>query len=531
MKKVLFFIILVFTSFIFIGCNSSGSFEFSSQMIKNNLSEREIETDPKYNIVYSDLSNYIVTKKYLPSGLVIVFDSETRQSCWSLLTGKLLFEPNEHIRIQVIERTYMSYVMTTDMLTKKVTLYDALGNVVLPSGDYISVNADIITGYSLIGSFDIEDYIEKVVYTLIEDGTIVYYKKYNKIDLSNGTREETIFQQNEDYNSLMKADLKPYGLDGYYWILVSNTYYIYKDNGKLINKIYIPNFDSFNIVNGKLIYQIVYKVDKDAEDYTYISENYKYKIDTTQVDILTGKIKTLELNYLIRYSQIYYDKFNKPTYAYARVQNVLEKKLEDFYDTDIIIDKNGKILYNLEINPLNLQKLDDNHFYSDQNKFIYNDKLEPIFAILGKTSVAEEEGLLITFYDGYYGAINAEGNIVIPFEYTFMESSFINGRTYAKHMNGTYYIINKDGSLIPLGGKVISPVRGLLFSYTYNEITKIYRANLLDYDNKELGAYEYIAQEAPNFIFDNARTGSFKVCEFEKSSGKFFYVLIDDLTK
>lgn len=383
LKKV-FILILLLVGFTLSGCIDSrgGSFELTAKMLKENLKTQNFE--PKNEVRLVDLGRYSVMNPFYSSlGAITVHNSSNEVSVFSLFTGDILFPFASELSINFIlpsinsTMKYAVYVKVTDS-NDNTQIYDLYGNILLEADKYSYVDVSITE--EIIYDF-YRNIIERAYYEVI---TYRYENKDNqqktyRIDYYTGNRQ--LVQNNEeDDRKPKKYELSILGLKGYFGYELNNNIYIYDKNDKHLNTFKINDSTHFYIANGKFISQMSYELDKDAQDYTYVSDGKKFKLDSNQVDLLTGKEKKLELDYILTSYEPFKDEKGNYKYVIAKVKKIVERNLDntEYY---VILDCNGKILKELEFSNINYLRAVDDYFVDLSTGSVFDNKMATILSL------------------------------------------------------------------------------------------------------------------------------------------------------
>lgn len=532
-KRVIILLLILASSMFLTACDPTFE-QFSSEMIDKNLDF--VEGEEEYGtpaIVVNDLRDYdIIDTNYLNKGLLFVKELDfntgyVNTGVWNVFKSKLLFPIEEDVTCSFINTLYLGGYIVTTSADEKKTLYDINGNVILPKDDYdmIYVNTSrVLKENEDKYAKPIYDYFEMVEYRM-KDSNETLQKKY-KVDIINKTRVE---DTNSTYTKYFpyKKDLKEYGLDGYYAIGIEPTLYIYNSKDELVNQVTIVDGRDYGVgLDGKLIIQKSYITDKESKDYDITMYGEKYILVSKSIDLLTGKVKELDLDYVITEAEPYLDKDGYAKYAVATIRKINEKHPVDS-QMNVLIDSNGKIVSELGgIYPKELIKLEDNFYYYPRSKYFFNEKLEPLFALKGEPYFYKEESKIILSENGKYGAIDYQGNIVIPFDYSFISPYFSKNKTYAVYNDMKKYIIDFNGyrSSLPDNSTMVLP--GLIYTYTYDSLLSKADGKFMSYDGTVLTTVNYISNGSNTYfqIIDNTYESG-KLTNFQTKPNIYKYIV------
>lgn len=530
MKRRIFAILLTFfVTIILTSCNGLGgsNFALTEKMIDENINQLEY-VESKREIIVSELPNYpVINSTYAYQGVLLVQNDDGESSVWSLITGKLFFPFKKVDDIHFYPTTYGHYVVV-EYLDSEIELYDILGNLVLKKGNYLSFSVETSFGYDvdLMGDRVNAYFIEKIYSREPGMETVI---NTNKIDYFTGIRTE-IDPTIPITTNITKSELKSFGLDGYYAHEFNGSLYIYDEDDNFVNRLHIDDSDNRYLANGKIVFQNYYEVDKEVKDYTYISNGNKYKLVTTQVDILTGKEKKLNLDYVFDSMLPIKDEKGIYKYSLGEIKYIKEKNI-DSRAIRAILDENGKIIAELDIYGFhNLIKL-KNYYFDIQTNFIIDKNFIPIFEVKSFEKILISEGLIVLKNNDLFGAIDENGEVVIPFKYTKIGDEFIDGKVYAIDNNGDYFLIDPKGNAEKISNEktVTSLVtEGMFYSYETEGINGRYKAYFIDFDKKIKCQVTYTSVGLPYNISN--LYGNYKLYTY-LDGNKQKYIVVDVTTR
>lgn len=535
MKKILLIIFSIFLLVIINGCNGKKGFEFNEQVLDNNVEVVDKILKPLNKVTSVDISDYtIYNSSYYNYGFLFVKDNLDRFNCLSLFTNKLMFDFADDISLGVISDSYGYYVKVTHS-DNDITVYDAFGQIVLPKAAYtnIQISGRYDSEYNELGKVVNNVYHETINYWLVGSEGIDNKKEYI-INQTDKTR--TIVLAEEDELTAIKrpekVDLKEYGLDDYYLINIEGTLYVFKtntktDNANLINVIHLNDYSIYSIFDGKIFCQNKVEVSLDSKDFDLEESFKKYKLFTYVIDLLNGEKNEIDIDYKINSIKPFYDENNIAKYAYVNIKHLKGDNLY-YKSNNIIINSQGEMVNDVGVDYIvSLKKVSEDRYFNGTS-YILNSKLEPTTTFSKFTSkIVYSDKLIITSKDDNYGAIDYDGNILIPFEYKELSDQFFNGKTYGVNNDGKKYIIdtNNNKTEISKSDQLISA--GLLVSTKYDKETakNIYR--IYDYDNNTISSFGYLSKETSSFVKCYTIFGNYVIAKFVIAANNYKYVVID----
>lgn len=515
--KKLLLLLLFLVSFALIGCSDLGrssSFELTAKMVKENLKNTEPDT-VKNEVKVVDLSSYtIIEGFYKMYGAVIVQNELGEKSVLSLFTGELVFPYESEITINIYYRyagnfKNAAYVKVTDS-DNKIAIYDLFGNTLLEKDEY--AYADVTVNESLV--YDIKgDIVERAYYEVVSyryTNMETLQKKY-KIDYYTGKRELVDNKDDEYVGKIEKYSLDAIGLKDYCGYPHNDKIYIYDKDDKFINSFEINTDANYFLTGGKLISQMQYEVEKDAKEYTFVSNGKKYKLVSKQIDLLTGKEKKLNLDYVISNYEPFKDENGNYKYVIAKINKIRGRNLLSD-SVNVILDSNGKILKELEFSNINYLKVVDDHFVDMGSGLVFNSKFGPTLSLgVNIKSVHDNEKLIVVNKNGTYGAVDKTGKIIIPFEYSMIYDRFVDGKVFAKDLANNKYILNANGSKKKLDDSVQFITSGIYMQIDENGYNHAITFNSISGD--ELSGFSISNLHYTNDVISNIY-GDFAIYNF-----------------
>lgn len=203
-------------------------------------------------------------------------------------------------------------------------------------------------------SFNLNDHLEN--YILVEDGS----------DLISNRNYSPYFDSDDDKNQ-------------YYYTTVGSTTMIYNSKDELVNSFEYNNLSNNSklIFGSTIIYQNVFELPDDSQDYDYmiVNNKQKMKVETYTYNVVSGESKKIEFDYVIGQNN---STLNNTTQAYlSKIENyTLSNYYYRFMDKDANVsdgftDMSSALLYGPYI--YHNSSLYDLDFNLIQNSLNFND--------------------------------------------------------------------------------------------------------------------------------------------------------------
>ncbi len=540
-KKILSLSLVFFMMFFLSACNRS--FTLNEDIINQNIMHRYIE--PDYNnitikhVSFTD-SDYSIfnslTIEYQSQGLIIFTNMNAQKAVYSIIEQKFLVDfGNQNITITPNSANgayiYVSYADNTE------SVFDIKGTEIVPKDDYHTLN---VTGFYKYIRNDYNQITDLINYeritTLskaeIQDGKFTPTEKTYIVDFNTNTRtldEEALDDTYEigdklGQETLNAMSLESFGLEGYYMTSINNIYRIYDESYELVSQFNMPTGSTVTsslMFDGKLLYQTQTKVPETEENYTYITANQKFVLNTYIIDMLTGSIESIDFDYAIYSMSSLKDEDRINRYAKVTVYPIESQILKVDALEHYILNSNGKILedYDVVLNDP-LMRLDDQTIFNQTTYTIYNNELNPLFKVSNDAMIDDQEKLIITRYNNRLGVVNYQGEILIPFNYVSINPLFFNGYTMAYNASNEQVIIGIDGSEEKLDIYNTFDIPGLYIPFTSNDNYVFY-----DYQMNEIFSLNSSPSSIVKYAVSNPTLRGF-ILDFNKS-GAYEYVVIE----
>jgi len=442
----------------------------NTDLLKANITERiEGPKAKTYEMTIRELEGYTVTTNHAPDGIVFVQNAAGHRGAYSFPLDRFIVPVTSGAELTIRQVPYFgTYINVFYSIEGERAVFDLLGNTPVERDRYstISITSEQVLVPDENGEFRSE-YVEVIQTLTSEDsskGLVATIKKY-LVDPKTGERTEYKSLMQEPGNNLSQMFTDPLmglGLDDYELRFIHENLFVFdKESEELIRTLTLANTSMLLFMDQHFIQQNYTKVHEDEEDYSYIHQDQRYRVQVKQVHLLTGEEKLLDLDYLITQWMPFVDEEGAFTYAYIayRPFDEIENDVSPFGgDGPIyrgIINKDGEIVATTPgLNLMAMAQLGDHHYFDREKEIVYDKELTPLYslgdsAIHNYTFVLEHQ-LIVMQYDGQYGAIHFNGNVVIPFIYRQLYPEFHNGRTYATDESSRGYLVSVNNQVTPL---------------------------------------------------------------------------------
>ncbi len=536
MKKISLIFTIIFVFIFVVACNKDDEkttekvnpLNISKEMLFNNI--YEAETDEIHGAVPTliNIGDLTISSHRPDRGLLIVSDDDNKVGVWSIIENKLIvpLRENYHVEIQQ-DSIFGVYIYFRNLADNQFAVYDIFGNEVLKEDDYNYVD--------VYGSKEEINEDEYVYYEHVESLTQGDFEaglqpEHNIYKVNPGTKQKELvtlgYKHGDIYeNEIYKLDLADYGLPGYYFSFMSSLNVYNEETDKLVQKINLPDFEDIEgtILNGHMIYQKVYELDQFAENYSFIKQGKKYLLYTKTINLLTGEEKLLNVDYQIEDIYSFKDQSGIIKYAMANIYKIESKLLITNPIYDVVINHKGQIIADVSgINIDSLRKLDEDHIIDDS--ILYDGDLTPIVMLPDIYSVVPSEKIIIFSEDGKYGAIDYNGRVVIPFNYSIIFNQFYQGKTLAM-VNSRYVIVDLDNNSTFIEGSSDLLDNNLIYTYNINRNeNNFYDAKLINYNNETLHSFELTDWNKNKYTIGNVY-GDYDIYRFNGTEG-FIYLSV-----
>ncbi|MDO5330247.1 MAG: hypothetical protein Q4F15_02285 [Bacillota bacterium] len=505
------------SAFLLLGCSgpTGSSSDYASMIVANNnqadyvpitYSGNSDEVTPKY---FNDASTQNVTP--LGYGLMAVTTEHGYVGFYSLFYGDYLVQPR-------FIPEYLSYSVSACEIGSILKInyrnntyyYDSMGNSLLRivysssnnryslyvydrsiSSSALAPEITQIDGKDFTFITD-EDGDQTYTYIVCRTNTTSYH--YGIYDNSTGKITtlstnpliglvDSSYEAGDTYFDRGYTDLSDYGMaEGYYLYQPSSNYYVVMKSGVLVCSFTLPETAAMAIYDGKILYQYSTILPDDSATYDYFTSAYdeesggyvttKYDLSTFSLDLISGEPVDIIVNYVMTSLSPFKDENGIYNYGVAEA-NAIESNLSlSKSDETYILSSTGSIFYNATSKSVNdIIKLDDDHYYDTAQKILYDADLNVISFLTGVSNVSVDRSgeLIIGSINGFYGAMDYNLKVVIPFEYETSFTRCENGYTMASK-NGVYYRIKlEDSSAEELGQIELNQIaQGCYYYYEEN---------------------------------------------------------------
>ncbi|MFH5881308.1 WG repeat-containing protein [Liberiplasma polymorphum] len=533
--------IMLLTGLMMLALSSCNRFDLDLELIDQNILNAPTDSISQIESIHQiDLSTYDAVTYFYQLGLALV-NTGLEYGVYSLTENRLIIDLMERFIMIEPNAIMGAYIYVYDM--NEVEVYDSLGIKIIEKNHYADyrISPRIIelyeNGVARLTYIEIISTLTVEAYDLGERANQI---KAYKINLNNGARTEIpleliTYQEGERWNEdfTNKIDLELFGLKGYYALIVGSTMRIYDASTKqLINSFNLPQVSQSQVAyfDGSLVYQVVMPLPDTENSYDYVVGGIKYRLKTYAIDLLTGETNTLKFNYRIdtlnpfKEDDIY-------QYGLASVYEIHDNVLHTERTYQLIMNKKGDILSDVTgLGFSSLVRLNDTRIYDSATRTIVDNDLKPIVELPQLHTFIYREALIVFRHNEFYGAINYNGEVVIPFIYETLSPSFYNGYTFGNHHNTETYIININQTpiqTVKLEGMIRYITPGLYASFINNEMgsSYLYTVYLNGYeDGLNYGEVQTNNYTHSTFVV-NSPYGNYTVLRFNSSAPFHHFVI------
>ena len=244
--------------------------------------------------------------------------------------------------------------------------------------------------------------------------------------------------------------LDDFGHPGYQRIKNSSRYIIFDNKGNEISSFTDPHADASFFVGDYLIYQNSVKLDNNNNNYDYISETgERYSLETYRINYLNAKKEAIDVSYLLSTGSNDIHSFRNAkgiyAYAYANMRTISDKKILSSTLETYIVDGNGNLHDNVTGINLGAFERIGNNFYNTENQTIYDGNLNELSILTNMNpNKIDNAEMIICEVEGLYGAVNQKGQVVLPFQYDAIITTYISNNKALVFDDGVTKIVEFD---------------------------------------------------------------------------------------
>ena len=546
MKKGLSLLVCLFFVFGLSACGRG--LKMSPEVIDANINDVSFSTPATITEIldHDAIENYTIENAaYRITGFLVVSNPSGHLGIYSLIYGEMLVDFDSEIAyFDYRSVSYTGLYIEVHYTDNTTMVVDLNGITVLERDQYDSMAFSVTryTHYDRDGNL-FYTYVERREYVVTE-GTVHQVHRYlintESFERTPYDATDTEYQAGDffDEGELPRIDLTPYGLKNHYLVVRQLTATVYNaNNDKRVSAFMIPNNAYREIIfGGVYMYQTRQLVGDPELPYTYTANNNQYLLRTYTIDLKTGKHEQIDFPYLITSASTFADEDGIYTYARARLYPIKEKHLDETYLYDVVLDDEGDIVLDItSYNIGNKVRLNSETILDSSAREFYDNEMNFIFALpTPSVSYIYHEDLLIYQHDGLYGLLDYRGTILVPFEFSNIDSSFYGGETVGHKQDGSVYIIGKDNSQTELDAisnyQVLIP--GILRGSQYNLTNMNYDIQLIHYGH---GTMDIFAEHAMDtlLIFEHWNVSTIfyttRIIVVQHTEGTAYYtVILDD---
>ena len=509
MKKIFSLLLLFLVSFTAYGC-SFNNFKLSIDLIKENsafysdlfdykLSYKEYEFNLDYEIIDSKAGFYTIVNE---EGLTAVYSLYKNKIIVPFDAILVSYDYVGNIPIIIINK-FKAEEGTEILYNTKIVDFNNQ-TVLLEENCYESYEYDYSMDYD--NGYAINIYFNYLVKGEEEAKTLAYSydllkDKFNELKLNDDLVEDEYEYQDKVEYEPYHFDMTEYGLKNYQIDLDykngETLVKVYKKD-KLVSTYLVPKrisqSDLESNVNGNIIIQEVLETTKNNK-YDFVEEENNnlvyYDIKTTKINLKTGKMKNLDVDYIINTFDSINGLNKKNKYGMVHALCVEDKKLLES-DKILYINENGKILEDdIYVDIKNCTIINGN-IYDIYNSRYYNSKFKLLFDFkdnkYGISFVNNNSKYLICEDNNEnMGVIDYNFNVIVPFEYDDVE--FVIDGIFLGEKDDEKYIISKgEAVLVSENQEIVNSIMLATISEEANE-NGLYEIKVEFIDGKEMFTY------------------------------------------
>lgn len=321
-----------------------------------------------------------------------------------------------------------------------VSVLDALGNTLVENSKRTYSSLEITSGIT-----------EKdIYYAEVKFDDISLYFHYD--DKGVATVHSTNMGDDYDSGSLINGIgymlLDDFGHRGYQMIKNSSRYIVFDNKGNEISSFTDPNADAEFFVGDYLIYQNSIKLDNNNNNYDFISQSgERYSLETYRINYMNAKKEAINVSYLLSTGEndihSFYNAKGVYAYAYANLKTISDKKILSNTLETYIIDSSGNLHDNVTgINLGAFERIGSNYYNTD-SKTIYDGNLNELSILTNTNPIKIDNAeIIVCSVEGKYGAVNQNGQVVLPFEYDNIYTSYLSADRALVVENGVNKVVS-----------------------------------------------------------------------------------------
>lgn len=457
--------------------------------------DRTIDGDPvthKYGVfslfdndfvLEATFDEVYIDNDYITNGYIRVKNG-SKLGVYSL--SKKLIVPIEY---DVIARTNVKYIVASktilvgDVTKYEYTIFDNLGSI---SYSPITNSSGTIPNIT-INELYFENYaaaetspLDYSGYIIERWATNVGVTKYFKLEAGARTEYSYGHFANDQFENINLSQWSPRWKSAkYFYEITSNlnntTDYIFYDSYSVSRKeisrfTYDINSMSMMEFEDKIVYQVIKEVADDAKNYTFYDGSSKYKLYSYVFNIADGKVKTLDLDYVIGGVKIaLLDDKLKSSYIYSFVFRINDKVISETSE-HWLINNSGKLIQKFaEASPISAAKVKDNR-YIVSGKLI-DGSLNVISDFANSSIISVTPNVIVLGHSDSVGVIDLEGNIVHEFKYKQI-GKFHNGFARATLHDDSFVWLAETASTTRAYSTTLSYAPVESYGYAYEQVTQ-----------------------------------------------------------
>ncbi|MCQ2793123.1 MAG: hypothetical protein MJ221_01695 [Bacilli bacterium] len=396
---------------------------------------------------YSAVSKSKITVGH--SDFVKLTYADGEVALFSVFKGEIVLPKKNWSNVGVVTNAYTSsnglifgLIQDTEGKTTEAHYFDGNGNEVWKNGDgeivqYVQTEMSLNRNESVIVNMFMymdEGSAPHIKFQVYENDVVA--KTY--VDqLPTGEKYVQTEGQPYDMTVVLSGTLLPLedvGLKGYYLAPLSTKWYVYNEKFEVVNSYTIPSgmdFYSMAFLDGVAIMQKSVQVESHYANPSYFVGTNRYALETYKVDILSGEVTPLDVNYVLQMSDskcepLYNSKGEYIKYSVEKVRLISKTGSLDSTDTYWVIDGDGKLHNNMSSAPSLYRLIQWGNYYLEYDSSayqVYDENLVPYTFLQNAQILENTKYLVFTDKNGQSGLIDQ--NLTVVSKGRFVPSSIL----------------------------------------------------------------------------------------------------------
>lgn len=439
MKKIKFLSFLVLAITLTTGCAAKpaptnfGDNVLTDEMLSNNiadLSELENETGVTSFVGQKLFENDVIYQTYPSAGIIVVKNSRDNIGFYSTLSQKYIIAPKYYlpwIRTMSVSANAYTGSIIKILYDNSYLIFDGIGNVIY-QGEY-----DYDVSLSLINDsvyLELNSFYRDSVYFKYNNEMNLLYSVPSLPDPTLPADEETSFSFGDNYLDERLLDLTDFDHAGYHLAFSNRSFVTFNTDNEQVASFSVPlDTSAIGLVGNYVVYQTVYGLTEDAQDYSFSRDGKKYGLESYRVEYLTGKKEELKLGYVFEGIILpFYDAQKVYKYGAASLNVINQFRTLTAKET-YLVSEDGVLHDNISARPISgYIRLSETRYFNTATKFIYDASFKEISYLgsIENLQIMAKDGLIKGTIDGMHGAVDFNGIVKIPFNFSQILSGVVN---------------------------------------------------------------------------------------------------------